>query len=199
MKRFLFPGVIVLVVAVLVSLFVLGNHTSKSNGLAGLIKSPTPWVANNDPTELRSRLETIGLDALSSEGTVMHIHQHIDIYVNGAQVEVPAEIGIPGDESFISIVHTHDSSGIIHVESPVKKDFTLGQFFDIWGLRFNNQCLGSYCQTTDHKLKVYVNGEAVGDPRGLVLAPHQEIAVVYGTDQDQPKSVPDHYDFAAGL
>ncbi|HEU4655301.1 MAG TPA: hypothetical protein VFS47_15035, partial [Steroidobacteraceae bacterium] len=35
-------------------------------------------------------------------------------------------------------LHTHDNSGILHVEAPEPATFTLGQFFDIWGQPLTN-------------------------------------------------------------
>ena len=80
----------------------------------------------------------MGLPALTAEGEALHTHQHIDIYVDGQPVVVPAYIGINATEGFLSPIHTHDSTGIIHVESPTVRDFTLGEFFDVWGVRFDS-------------------------------------------------------------
>lgn len=67
----------------------------------------------------------------SLEGSVMHIHPHLSIVVNNKSAAVPAQIGILGNRCLYWI-HTHDDSGTIHVESPILKNFTLGQFLDIW-------------------------------------------------------------------
>jgi hypothetical protein len=48
---------------------------------------------------------------------------------------IPPQIGIIPDKC-IYWLHTHDGTGIIHIESPIKRDFTLGQFFDIWAKKF---------------------------------------------------------------
>ncbi len=88
----------------------------------------------------------------------------------------------------------------MHVESPTLQDFTLGQFFDIWGVRFTTECIGSYCANTDNALNVFVNGdEFTGDPRSLVLKAHQEIVVTYGSAKELPTSIPSTYSFEAGL
>src|SRR5581483_12030445 len=50
-------------------------------------------------------------------------------------------IGLDRNEKFITELHTHEPDGIIHVESPVNRKFTLGEFFDVWGLRFTKDCL----------------------------------------------------------
>jgi len=108
---------------------------------------------------------------------------------------VPQGIGIY-DGQFLTELHTHDASGIMHVESPVAKNFDLGQFFGVWGVRLTNDCVGGYCQELT-PWTVYVNGQPYrGDPASLVLKEHQEIAFVIGTP---PKNVPATYKFPAGL
>jgi hypothetical protein len=129
----------------------------------------------------------------------LHIHQHLDLVINGTSVAVPADIGVAEAAGFMSPLHTHDASGVIHIESNVVRDFTLGQFFDVWGVRFTRDCIGGYCANATSTLKVYVNGSLVpGDPRALVLSARQEIVVIYGTDQETPKSIPSSYSFPPG-
>ena len=166
---------------------------SKPANLPGTQSGPAPWLPEID--NLLSRLKAIDLPALYEEGNALHIHQHLDILVNGKPVTVPAGIGINEAARFISPLHTHDVSGVIHVESDVMRDFTLGQFFDVWGVRFSRDCLGGYCVKGPDALRVFVDGNAVsGDPRNLVLREHQEIAVVYGPPSAKVK-VPSSYRF----
>jgi hypothetical protein len=163
------------------------------NLLPGLQTGSAPWLPEID--NLRARLKAINLPALYAEGNALHIHQHLDVLVNGKPITVPAGIGINEVERFISPLHTHDASGIIHVESDVVRDFTLGEFFDVWGLRLSQSCLGGYCAGGTQALRVFVDGKPVaGDPRKLVLREHQEIAVVYGARNDKT-AVPSTYDF----
>ncbi|MDE2173134.1 MAG: hypothetical protein KGJ31_00840, partial [Patescibacteria group bacterium] len=90
-------------------------------------------------------------------------------------------------------------SGVIHVESNTVRDFTLGQFFDIWGVRFTKDSIGGYLASATSTLSVYVNGSLVpGDPRDLVLQAHQEIMVIYGTDKEIPQTIPTSYSFLPG-
>jgi hypothetical protein len=61
----------------------------------------------------------------------------------------------PGGSEFVgspfavvfSPIHTHDTSGIVHIESPTVRPFTLGQFFDVWGVRFTSDCIGGDCNS----------------------------------------------------
>jgi hypothetical protein len=164
----------------------------------GLSTSTAPWAP--EIAHLRERLAADSLPALSQEGTVLHIHQHLDMFIHGQSVPVPPEIGINEQEGYIAPIHVHDTTGIIHVESPYEATFTLGQFFDIWGVRFTDTCIGGYCSDESNSMRVYVNGKLYqGDPRQIVLTAHQEIAITFGTPEEEPKTIPSAYSFPAGL
>jgi hypothetical protein len=166
--------------------------------LAGLQAGPAPWGANT--ADLAERLRAIGAPPLSPmEGTAVHIHQHLDLYVDGRKVTVPAGIGIDPAVGYAPL-HTHDASGVIHVESPTERSYTLGEFFAVWGVRFTPSCLGGYCAAGGRQLRVYVDGRAYqGDPTNLTLAPHQELVVAFGTAAQLPSPVPSTYRFSPGL
>ena len=192
-----------LALSLALSFFILVDASkSAENGAAnkilpGLQTGEAPWEA--EIPNLLARLKAINLRALTEEGNALHIHQHLDIFVNGKSVTVPKDVGINYDARFISPLHTHDRTGMIHVESDVVRDFTLGQFFDVWGVRFTNDCVGGYCAKGTDKLRVFSNGEPVtGDPRRLVLTSHQEIAVVYGPEKSSV-AIPSSYKFDEGL
>jgi hypothetical protein len=176
-----------------------GRHpATTTTTLAGLQTGPAPWGANT--ADLAERLRAIGVPPLSPvEGTVIHIHQHLDIFVDGHQVTVPAGVGIDPAAGYAPL-HTHDPSGIVHVESPTVRSYTLGEFFAVWGVRLTPACLGGYCAGGGRELRVYVNGRPYqGDPTGLVLAAHQELVVAFGTAAQLPSPVPSGYPFPAGL
>jgi hypothetical protein len=169
-----------------------------SGGLAGIQTGPPPWPPQT--ADLRARLAAIGLSPLTAEGQVQHTHQHLDLYVDGVRVPVPADIGINRTQGFIASLHTHDAIGIIHVESPVVREFTLGEFFDVWGVRFDAHCVGGECDGNGRTLSVVVDGKAyAGDPRSIVLLPHEEIVVALGTQAQLPDPIPASYAFPAGL
>ena len=139
------------------------------------------------------RLDEIGLPALGQEGSVLHIHQHLDLFVDGKRLPVPAGIGVDPNGSFISPLHTHDAAGVVHVESPSDEKFTLAQLFAVWGVTLTPNCLGGYCK---QPVRIYVKGKRVGNSAAdVVLAPHDEIAVAVGKP---PPHIPDSYRFSAG-
>src|SRR5207302_4903687 len=76
------------------------------NRIPGLQTGPPPW--DNSSAVLVDRLSFLGLDALGQEGAVLHIHQHLDVYVNGNKVTVPASVGIDSAGQLLTQVHTHD-------------------------------------------------------------------------------------------
>ncbi len=169
--------------AVLVAGASAGAALSSSGGglLPGTMIGKAPWGAN-DGQYLKQRLKDIGLHPLPAEGTKLHIHAHLYVVVNGLIYRVPALIGINIQQRFIAELHTHDDTGIIHVESPTVRTFTLGEFFDVWGLRFSSRCLGAYCATAKKQVMVWVHGKRVTtDPRKIILKAHEAIVVAYGT------------------
>nr|WP_181377639.1 hypothetical protein [Polaromonas sp. W11N]AWD72334.1 hypothetical protein pW11NP2_p007 [Polaromonas sp. W11N] len=67
-----------------------------------------------------------------------HLHAHLAIFRDGMQLAVPENIGLVGDENVPGTacdypLHTHDATGILHVEAFNNNPVTLGQFFAIWG------------------------------------------------------------------
>jgi hypothetical protein len=152
--------------------------------LPGLQGGPPPWPA--EIAQLRTRLDAIGLPARS--GTSLHTHQHLDVFVDGKRVVVPAGIGI-GD-GFISPLHTHDASGVLHVESTTIRSYSLAEFFAVWGVRLTRACLADECGRG--KVHLFVDGKPAADPNRVVLTQHQEIAVAFG---QPPKPVPSSYRF----
>ena len=197
------PTIAVVAVAAVVA--ATGNSSPRTPlvppaNLPGELTGPAPWPANIG--QLHARLSAIGLPALGAQGTRLHIHQHRDVYVHGRRVTVPAGIGIGinGLQVFFSPLHTHDATGVVHVESPVVKTFTLGQFIAVWGVRFTPGCLGGYCTHGADRIRVYSDGKLVsGDLRALPLEEHEEIVVTYGTKAELPKPIPSSYPFPAGL
>nr|WP_237694834.1 hypothetical protein [Streptomyces sp. SID5468] len=158
--------------------------------------TPPPWAA---PTDATARVRAAGLPMLGAEGQVMHIHTHLDVLADGKPVTVPAFIGIDEQEQRISPLHTHDTSGVIHIESPVKSTFTLGQFMTEWDVALSADHIGGLKAGGGKELRAYVNGKQVkGDPAAIVLNAHDEIALVYGPGGATMK-VPNDYKWPAGL
>jgi hypothetical protein len=164
----------------------------KTPALPGLQTGPPPWPP--ELSHLRQRLQLLHLPASSSMAANLHHHDLLQIFVHGKPVTVPSSIGINPTAGFLTSIHTHDDSGIIHIESPTIRKFTLGQVFDVWGVRFTPTCLGGLCKDGANKFRVFVDGKLFsGDPRTIPLTQHEDIVVTYGTEQELPHPIPSTY------
>jgi hypothetical protein len=147
-------------------------------------------------------VEAAGLPCLGTEMLEVHYHAHVDINVDGKAVVVPQYLGYVADGNHVAglaPLHTHDNTGIIHIENSVPATFYLGQVFIEWGVKFTSTCLGPYCSGKGRELAVFVDGKRYsGDPTKLVLKKHQEIAIEYGVAGKLP-TPPSSYAFPAGL
>ena len=172
------------------------NGSGAAASAQGRTSNP-PW---DTPADTSAAVAAAGLPMLGEEGNAVHIHAHLDIIINGAPVQIPANIGIDEVRQRISPLHSHDTTGVIHIESPTAPaTFTLGQFFTEWKIRLSGTCLNDVCATPDKTWRFSVNGKPyTGDPTAIQLAAHQEIAAVYGA-LPGGTAPPDHYDFPAGL
>ena len=77
-----------------------------------------------------------GIECARTEQFAFHIHTQLNITINNQSYPIPAGVGIIPNNC-IYWLHTHDDSGVIHIESPIEKEFTLGQFLHIWN-KFNS-------------------------------------------------------------
>ena len=139
-----------------------------------------------------------GIRCDTMEFTMFHIHAHLDIFVDGTPFTVPSQIGIDPEGRCLYWLHTHDDSGIIHIESPVERQFTIGNLIDIWTRTFNNTQLFDTNPTI--ALSMFVNGVKVPtdtDLRNVNINAHDEIALVFGPIQAD--KIPTRYEFQRGL
>ena len=134
-----------------------------------------------------------GVSCASQEYAAYHVHAHLSLFVRGKQIAIPSLVGIvqgAGRSPCLYWMHTHDSSGIVHIESPYNGAFTLGQFFDIWGMTLGSQRVASF----NGRMRAYVNGTLyTGDPHTIPLVAHQEITLEVGS----PTLSPPRYIFPA--
>jgi hypothetical protein len=176
---------------------------------------PPVWPAPSAPLNLT---RAAGLEPETAESLQFHVHAHLDVFVDGQEVTVPAGLGIdidnPGVHVFddaaggtsyggidppcaspcISPLHTHDVTGIIHTESATRTYNTLGQLFTEWGLKLDENCVSTYC-APETDVAIYVKGRRfTGDPRTIELTNLEEIAIVIGAP---PAEIPAQGDFSA--
>ena len=133
-----------------------------------------------------------GVHCDPTEGIEFHVHAHLDVMVDGKSVTVPAGIGIIPNECLYWL-HTHNTSGVIHIESPQQMTFTLGQFIQVWDNTPNISPNFEQLINGDKNFKVFVNGFEYKDGYDKIpLTAHDEIVIVSGS---VPPSLPQSYEF----
>lgn len=142
--------------------------------VAGTATSQPGWPAWVAPA---GRVPVSGVACLINEN--YHLHSLVTIYKDGVRQGLPENVGRSGCAYEL---HTHDVTGVVHIETDVPKKFTLGQFFALW-----NQPLGAsgtaglagpirFYLIENEKLTPFT-----GDPAQLELTAHREIVIISGT------------------
>ncbi|HTJ25725.1 MAG TPA: hypothetical protein VMA36_06115 [Candidatus Limnocylindria bacterium] len=92
-----------------------------------------------------------------------HQDVHVSLFVRGRQLAVPLGIGMigpqvapypsgpyaggayAGNDDCVYWMHTHDATGIVHVEpQEAHQTFSLAQFFDVWGQELTRSRAATY-------------------------------------------------------
>ena len=133
--------------------------------------------------------------------TSVHYHAHLTILYQGTEATIPANIGIPPDQSCIYWMHTHDDTGVIHVEAPKAKakDFTLADFFRVWGQPLSQTQVTTIKLSGDDKLVTFIDGKQQPDgfdPSGIKITEHEQIVLEITPPLVDP---PPSYTFQQGL
>ncbi|MGA7910679.1 MAG: hypothetical protein WCC30_03935 [Candidatus Dormiibacterota bacterium] len=164
--------------------------------------NPDAAHLNTTVMDLRQGQVVNGVPCLIADLPEHHVHVHVGVYVDGVSIIVPAGIGVGRPWGFdntgflangacFAWMHTHDTTGVVHIVTPDQKVFTLGQLFEVWGqplapgVAFNYQGM----------LTVLVDGRPnEGDPREVPLTQFENIILELG----QPPAVPPAslYDFS---
>jgi hypothetical protein len=127
----------------------------------------------------------------------LHYHAHVSLFVEGERIALPPAIGIVDpvlENGFVESgtcfywLHTHDATGLIHIEPPTDDDLTLGQLFDVWGQTLSAHEVAGFEGT----VSVFVDGERYeGDARDIVFTSRKHISLQVG----RPLAPPPLYDF----
>ncbi len=106
------------------------------------------WYIANQPKIPESEI-------ISRKG--IHWHPELSIYIKGQKQEIPNNTGTH------SIMHTHDTTGTLHIHPAsklvLKDDIKLGRFFALWGKKFSSTCIFDNCNSSEGKVKMTVNGQ----------------------------------------
>jgi len=135
-------------------------------GACGQGANPTPPPASNVPCG-------------PGEVLTRHEHAHLTIAIRGQLRTVPANIGITATQ--ICWLHTHDTSGIIHIEAGDNRTFTLGSFFGVWRQPLSQTVVDGESVGSGESIQVTINQQPYsGSPDTVVLKNHQDIVLELG-------------------
>jgi hypothetical protein len=112
----------------------------------------------------------------SHQNVVLHYHADLTIIIDSEEYLIPENIGV--SSGVMRPLHTHDFSGEIHIEGPVPRDFTLGEFFEVWKKTFDSKCIFEYC-TDSGELKMSVNGISNNEFENYILKDGDKIIIEY--------------------
>jgi hypothetical protein len=156
-----------------------------TNSGPGLQTSQPPW--RPEYAHLRQRVRQLGLPPAGTER--FHIHALLRIYVDGILSPVPSNIGIDESQDIEASLHTHDKTGIIHMEASRPHRFTLGDFFAVWGVKLGPDRVGGLTGLGGDKLHFYLNGRPLSDPAAHQLRDGDAIVIGYGAPDSFPHRV----------
>lgn len=184
--------------------------TSTPRATPGVTAAPLPALTTPTPLIEGRRMGADYFPAPNSSGATIdgnaceaahydyHIHSHLSIFLNGRQIAVPAGIGIKNPHTIVTSefpdgfvdygdcvypLHTHDTSGRLHVEAPTPRTFTLGQVFRVWGQPLSRTNVAGI---TGLPLVIYINDGTNlrrydGDPAAIELTSKREITFQFGS------------------
>ena len=168
----------------------LGKRVFPTPNPRGGFFADTPQGGQNQPVD--------GIPCQAAEQAVLHVHTHLAILNHGVLIQVPPYVGFAGNSSLpqggcLYWIHTHDGSGIIHLEagsaiSPNGGNYTIGNFFDVWGQPLSRTRIGPFTGN----VTAYLNGYPYnGDLATIPLRAHQQVVLEIG----QPVVPPPYYAF----
>jgi hypothetical protein len=161
--------------------------TQPTIGFEGVPLETGPLLGPAGPT---SGAKVDGISCGATEQLLYHIHIHLAVFKDGLLYTLPAGVGIPGSSveqtqygpvatggHCYYWLHTHTTDGVIHVESPDKRIYSLGNFFDVWHQALTDTRVAGLTG----KITAFVNGTPwTKSPRAIPLLPHADVQLEIG-------------------
>jgi hypothetical protein len=121
-----------------------------------------------------------GIQCAAGMAETYHVHTHLAIIKDGEMLALPANIGIPGSCNYE--MHTHDLTGVIHMEAPAFKRFTLGNFFSVWNKTLSRTDVAGL---TGQPVVAYINDggdvrQYTGNLANIELISHRSVTIQIG-------------------
>ena len=172
------------IIAAFVAIPLINGHLHPSQNSAAQ-SQPQPTESIFNPAY--PPVDSIFCDQL--EQTAVHYHALVYIYINGQQVQIPQGVGIASDGSCYYWMHTHDNTGVVHMEAPSGRDFTLGNFLNIWSTKFAQLGYRNELSSADG-WTVYIGSQKYnGDFHNIVLKSHMVVTLAYNSPGVKPNTI----------
>lgn len=192
---FILGGLLLVAFGAFAALLLLTTTQERSPPAARQTPTAPPAAARPSGSSSSSILPEInGISCDALESTIVHVHVHLAVFINGEQQPVPFGVGIGQpwqvsdtdegpfveDGTCFYWIHTHTEDGVVHIESPVRRRFTLGDFFAVWQVPLSTTQVGS----AQGPVISYVNGQRNSSvaPPDIPLLPHARIQLDVGGD-----------------
>src|SRR4051794_29588315 len=149
--------------------------------------------SGRQPRTLTAPMPINGISCDALESTIFHIHVHLAVFFDQDEQVIPFGVGIgepwevensPAGPFVVDglcfyWIHTHTEDGVVHIESPVRRTFKLGDFFAIWEQPLSATQVGP----KQGQVIAYVNGDKVTtNPEDIPLLEHSQIQLDVGAD-----------------
>jgi hypothetical protein len=187
--RWIVVGVIIAAAVLTLASFLYFTHSSTSATTATqaaptVTSASTPANAGAQQA-LNPAVDNVQCNA--SEQLTYHVHAHLSLYINGKAVPVSQYVGITN--ACFYWLHTHDTSGVIHIEAPQQTTFTLGNFLHLWKQQFSQLQYPSQLDNTSG-WQAYVDGKPYsGNFNAIPLNPHALITLAYHSPGVKPDTL----------
>ena len=151
-----------------------------------------------------------GIPCDQLEHTQTHYHVGLQILYQGNPINIPSDVGRL--TTCFYWLHMHaESPGVIHIESPKNRTFTLGDFFKVWAASkktpepLDATHVSTLTLTPDQKLVIYIDHQNdktgphlySGNPADIVLTNDHEVITIEITPPTI--SPPPTFTFPTGL
>jgi len=126
--RWIVVGVIIAAAVLTVASFLYFTHSSTSATTAATATQAAPTVTSASTPANAGAQQALSpavdnVQCNASEQLTYHVHAHLSLYINWKAVPVSQYVGITN--ACFYWLHTHDTSGVIHIEAPQQTTFTL--------------------------------------------------------------------------
>jgi len=141
-----------------------------TNDLMQSMDPATSELLNDSEYNLPTRLPNghymsfyhIEMDScISHSDPINHFHPYLILIIDGEQQTLPEGVGI--EQGCMHVIHTHDSSGRLHVEYPAAAQYDglpIGLFMHFFEMQFDSCTLGEHSVDELHELNMTIYDDA---------------------------------------